>query len=293
MVKQLTPEELQKIVRSVPMLSSSASQLLHIAAKPDHDLVEVINLVKTDANLTARVLKIVNSAAFALVNKVTSIDRAVSFLGERIIVSVAIGDCAGKLMERELAGYAAQRGSLWKHDLRSAIAAREVVTQSGAEISPELAFTAGLLHDIGKALISDYLAGTAPDAVSMITAEDSYDYLDAEKQLVGFNHTQAGFELAKSWELPDELVAAIRYHHEPDQAAQEFRALVYAVHLGDVIAMMGGFGTGSDSMRYKLDQGYTEYIKLSPKTLPSIMLAVDMEFDKLEASFNDSGENHS
>ena len=293
MVKKLTSEELQAVVSSVPLLSSSASQLLQITAQPDHDLIEVINLVKTDANLTARVLKIVNSAAFALLNKVTSIDRAVSYLGERIIVSIALGDCAGKLMEKELAGYSAQRGSLWKHDLRAAIAAREVVVQSGADISPELAFTAGLLHDIGKALISDFLAGTAPDAVSMITAEDSYDYLDAEEQLVGFNHTQAGFELAKSWELPDELVAAIRYHHDPGQAQEEFRALVYAVHLGDVLAMMGGFGTGSDSMRYKLDQGYTEYIKLSPKVLPSIMLAVDMEFEKLEASFNDSGENNS
>ncbi len=293
MVKKLTSEELQKIVSSVPMLSSSASQLLHIAAKPDHDLIEVINLVKTDANLTARVLKIVNSAAFALVNKVTSIDRAVSYLGERIIVSIALGDCAGKLMEKELAGYSAQRGSLWKHDLRSAIAAREVVAQSGADISPELAFTAGLLHDIGKALISDYLADTAPEAVSMISAEDSFDYLDAEENLVGFDHTQAGFELAKAWELPAELAAAIRYHHDPDMAEEEFRALVYAVHLGDVIAMMGGFGTGSDSMRYKLNQGYTEYIKLGPKLLPSIMLAVDMEFEKLEASFNDSGENNS
>ncbi len=293
MVTKLTSEELQKIVSSVPMLSSSASQLLHIAAQPDHDLIEVINLVKTDANLTARVLKIVNSAAFALVNKVTSIDRAVSYLGERIIVSIALGDCAGKLMDKELVGYSAQRGSLWKHDLRSAIAAREVVVQSGADISPELAFTAGLLHDIGKALISDYLADTAPEAVSMITAEDSSDYLDAEEQLVGFDHTHAGFELAKSWELPDELSAAIRYHHDPTQAEEEFRALVYAVHLGDVIAMMGGFGTGSDSMRYKLDQNYTEYIKLSPKTLPSIMLAVDMEFEKLEASFNDPGENNS
>lgn len=293
MVKKLTNEELQKIVRAVPMLSSSANQLLQVAAKPDHDLGEVINLVKTDANLTARVLKIVNSAAYALINQVTSIDRAVSYLGERIIVSIALGDCAGKLMGKELEGYSAQRGSLWKHDLRAAIAAREVVVQSGADISPELAFTAGLLHDIGKALISDYLAGTAPEAVSLITAEDSFDYLDAEEQLVGFNHTQAGFELAKSWELPAELTAAIRFHHDPEEATEEFRALVYAVHLGDVIAMMGGFGTGSDSMRYKLDQRYTDYITLSPKVLPSIMLAVDMEFEKLEASFNDLGENNS
>lgn len=151
MVKQINQDELHKIVTSVPMLSPSASRLLQLSADPDHDLMDIISLVRTDANLTARVLKIVNSAAFGLVNHITSIDRAISYLGERIIVSIALGDCAGKLFDKELSGYEASAGSLWKHDLRAALASREVVLQSGVGISAELAFTAGLLHDIGKA----------------------------------------------------------------------------------------------------------------------------------------------
>jgi putative nucleotidyltransferase with HDIG domain len=292
MVKQISQEELQKIVQSVPMLSPSASQLLQLTAQPDHDLVDVVNLVRNDANLTARVLKIVNSAAFALVNTVTSIDRAISYLGERIIVGIAIGDCAGQLFEKELSGYESAGGDLWKHDLRTAIAAREVVTQSGADISAELAFTAGLLHDIGKSLISDYLQGSVVDAVEMLSTEEGLDYLDAEEKLVGFDHTQAGYELAKAWQLPDELAEVILYHHEPANASEEFKPLVYAVHLGDNIAMMGGFGTGSDSMRYKLDQNYSDYIRISPNTLASIMLNVDIEFEKLESSLTSSGENN-
>jgi putative nucleotidyltransferase with HDIG domain len=289
---QITHEELQKIVQTVPMLSASANRLLQLATQPDHDLIEIIKLVKTDANLTARVLKVVNSAAFSLVSRVTSIDRAVSYLGERIVVGLALGDCAGKVFNKDLAGYESNGGSLWKHDLRTAIAAREVVVESGVDISPELAFTAGLLHDIGKALISDYLQGSVPDAVAMVSAEDNIGYLSAEENLVGFDHTLAGYELAKAWELPDELTEAIRHHHEPQNAAEEFRPLVYAVHLGDNIAMLGGFGTGSDSMRYKLDSNYKDYIKISPKTLSKIMLAVDMEFEKLEGSMNATGEQN-
>ncbi len=290
MVKQISQEELQKIVKAVPMLSASASRLLQITAKADHDFVDVINLVKTDANLTARVLKVVNSAAFGLINNITSIDRAVSYLGERIIVSIAVGDCAGDLFKKELSGYEAAGGDLWKHDLRTAIAAREVVVQSDVDVSPELAFTAGLLHDIGKALISDYLHGTVLEAVEMISAEDDLDYLDAEEKLVGFDHTRAGYELAKAWRLPDELAEVILYHHEPAKASEEYRLLVYAVHLGDSIAMMSGFGTGADSLRYKLDPQYTDYIKISPNTLANIMLTVDIEFEKLEESLADSGE---
>ncbi|MDX2480999.1 MAG: HDOD domain-containing protein [Desulfuromusa sp.] len=289
-MKQISQEELQKIVKSVPMLSASASQLLQITAKADHDLMDVIKLVRNDANLTARVLKIVNSAAFGLINNITSIDRAISYLGERIIVSIALGDCAGQLFEKELSGYESAGGELWKHDLRTAIASREVVTQSGADISPELAFTAGLLHDIGKALISDYLQGTVSEAVELISTEEGFDYLDAEEKLVGFDHTRAGYELAKAWQIPEELAEVIRHHHEPANAKEEYRALVYAVHLGDNIAMMGGFGTGSDSMRYKLDQQYTDYIKIGPKTLATIMLNVDIEFEKLESSLINAGE---
>ncbi|MCW8859732.1 MAG: HDOD domain-containing protein [Deltaproteobacteria bacterium] len=293
MVTQINQQELQKIVKAVPMLSPSASRLLQITANPDHDLVEVVNLVKTDANLTARVLKVINSAAFGMANQITSIDRAIAYLGERIIISIAIGDSAGKLFGKELSGYEAAGGDLWKHDLRAAIAAREVVAQSGLDISTELAFTAGLLHDIGKALISDYLQGSVTEAVALISQEEQpHDYLAAEKKLVGFDHTEAGYELAKAWQLPDELAEVIRYHHEPARANEEYRALVYAVHLGDNIAMMGGFGTGADSMRYKLDPGYVNYIKLSPNTLENIMLTVDMEFEKLEESFSDSGEKN-
>ena len=290
MVQKINQQELQKIIKSIPMLSPSASRLLQITAHPDHDLAEVINLVKTDANLTARILKVVNSAAFGLIHHITSIDRAIAYLGERIIVSIAIGDCAGKLFEKELSGYEASGGDLWKHDLRTAIAAREVVSQSGADISTELAFTAGLLHDIGKAIISDYLHGTASEAVELITNEDSLDYLAAEEKLVGFDHTRAGYELAIAWKLPEELAEVILHHHEPAKAKEEHRALVYAVHLGDSIAMMGGFGTGADSMRYRLDPEYSKYIKISPNVLANIMLTVDMEFEKLTESFSDSGE---
>lgn len=293
MVQQINREELQKIVRSVPMLSPSASRLLQMSATPDHDLGDITNLVRNDANLTARVLKIVNSAAYGLLSQVTTIDRAISYLGERVVIGIALADCAGKLFEKELAGYEAGGGELWKHDLRAALASREVVVQSGLKLSSELAFTAGLLHDIGKALISDFLSGSVADAVELLSKEDGLDYIEAETRLVGFDHTQAGYELAKAWQLPEELAEAIRHHHEPAKASEPHRPLVYAVHLGDSIAMMGGFGTGADSMRHKLDPGYADYFRISPKMLATIMLNVDIEFEKLEQSFAGSGENKS
>lgn len=290
MVNKINKENIQEIIKSIPMLSVSATRLLQLTSRADHELSDVIDLVKTDANLTARVLKIVNSAAFGLLKEITSIDRAISYLGERVIVSIALGDCAVKLFEKELAGYEAEGGALWTHDLRTAIASREVVVESGINLSPDLAFTAGLLHDIGKSLISDYLQGSAPEAVAMISSQDSRDYLEAEAKLIGIDHTEAGYELAKAWQLPEELAQVILHHHQPTNAEEQFRPLVYAVHLGDNIAMMGGFGTGADSMQYHLDPNYTDYLTLTPKTLDKIMLTVDLEFEKLKDSLNSTGD---
>lgn len=292
MTEKIDREKIQQVIKSVPLLSASATQLLQTTTDPDHDLVEIVKIVKTDATLTARVLKIVNSAAFGLINEITSLDRAIAYLGERLIVSIAIGDCASQLFDKELSGYESEHGSLWRHDLRTAIASREVVAQSDSEINPDLAFTAGLLHDIGKALISDYLHGTASDVLSRIEREETRDYLSAEEELIGFDHPRAGYELAQAWKLPEPIAEVIRFHHTPAEAREEFRELVYAVHLGDNIAMMGGCGTGADSLQYRLDNDYVQYIDLQADGLASIMLMVNEEFDKLERSFAEAGESN-
>ncbi len=290
MTEKITPEEIQKIISSVPLLSASANQLLQATTDPDHDLMQIVNVVKTDATLTARVLKVVNSAAFGLINEITSLDRAISYLGERLVVGIAIGDCAAQLFDKELKGYEGEHGALWRHDLRTAIASREVVTQSNSTINPDLAFTAGLLHDIGKALISDYLQGTASDVLQKIENNEFSDYLAAEEELIGFDHPRAGYELALVWKLPEPIAEVIRFHHTPAEASEEFRELVYAVHLGDNIAMMGGCGTGADSMQYMLDTNYTQYVDLHPNALANIMLVVNEDYEKLERSFSEAGE---
>jgi len=290
MTEKIDQEAIQKIIKSVPLLSASATQLLQTTTDPDHDLREIVQIVKTDATLTARVLKVVNSAAFGLINEITSLERAISYLGERLIVGIAIGDCAAQLFDKKLVGYEGEHGDLWRHDLRTAIASREVAVQGHADINPDLAFTAGLLHDIGKALISDYLHGTAPEALQKIESREYPDYLRAEEALIGFDHARAGYELALNWKLPASISEVIRFHHSPADAQEIFQELVYVVHLGDNIAMMGGCGTGADSMQYKLDLNYTKFFEIEPDVLANIMLNVNEEFIKLERSFSAGGE---
>ncbi|SDL68904.1 HDIG domain-containing protein [Geoalkalibacter ferrihydriticus] len=290
MATKVDRQAILEAIKKAPMLSPSASRLLQITAAREHEMAEVIAVVRTDAQLTARVLKTVNSAAFGLLYEITSIDRAVNYLGERMVVGIAIGDCASQLFQKPLVGYESEKGSLWRHDLLTAIAAREVATKCRTPLNPDLAFTAGLLHDIGKALISDFLKGTPEGLLRELEEHLLNDYLEGERETLGIDHPEAGSELARAWHLPQSLQAAIRHHHAPQDAPPEQRPLVYAVHLGDIIAMMAGCGTGADSLRYRLDPSYPEFFELTQDGLFEIILEADTEFQKITHSMAEAKE---
>jgi putative nucleotidyltransferase with HDIG domain len=275
-------DAIRKVIESTPLLSPSASRLLQVNSDPECSLEDVIAIVRFDAALTARVLRVVNSAAFGLVHPVESVERAVSYLGGWMVVTIAIGDCADRVFQKPLEGYEGERGSLWRHDLFSAFSAREITRFARLPIPAETAFTAGLLHDIGKAVISDFLKGSSGRVLQDISEKKAADYPAAERQLVGVDHAEVGYELARVWGFSDVLQKSIRYHHRPHEAEEAIRPLVYAVHLGDLVAMMGGYGTGSDSMQHQLMPGYASYFDLSPESLEKILLAAQQAFARAE-----------
>jgi len=271
-------------VQEIPPLSTSASELVTLMGRADHDLQETVHIVECDAALTARVLRVVSSAGFALMEPTTSIARAVSYLGERMVLGIALDACMGSTLRRPLKGYEGKSGALWEHNLRTAIATREVARFAKEEIRSDIAFTGGILHDIGKAVLSEFLNGSAGDMISKIDAGDAMDYISAEHEMLGMDHSTVGYEIACLWNLASPLPEIIRFHHTPGKAEEETRVLVYAVHLGDIIAMMGGTGTGSDDMMYRLDGGVSDYMQISQRDFERIMLDVEMEFKRTRSS---------
>lgn len=284
MSKVVNPEALRQVIEKLPLFSPSAMQLLQVIADPDHDLDEVVKIVKFDSALTMRVLKAVNSPVYGLINEVTSIDRALSYLGERMVVSIAIQENTGQLFNQPLNGYMGKQGDLWRHDLFCAIASREVARHAKGDFDLDLAFTGGLLHDIGKSVFSAFWEESSPEALDQIDQGVVSDYLMAEQDLAGLNHAEVGYEMARHWQLPESLQMVILHHHHPAEAIEAVQPLVYAVHIGDIVSMMAGCDTGSDSMNYQLDPGYTEFFNLSPNILAEIVLDAEEEFSKAEAS---------
>jgi HD-like signal output (HDOD) protein len=289
MEQRATRADILAAIQEIPLLSPSASRLLQIASRDDYDISEIIEVVRCDSALTARLLKTVNSVAYGLVHQVTSIDRAVSYLGERLVAGIALEDSAKTLFNKKLEGYEGPVGELWEHDLRTAVAAREIARHCKNELSKDLAFTAGILHAIGKAVLSDFLQGSASEMLADIDSHDVKDYLEGERNLLGMDHTEAGYELAKAWELPESLQMAIRYHHTPQQAPETHRPLVYAVHLGCILAMMSG-SHSSDALQYHLDKNYTDYFNVTNEHIAMALLEVNESVGIIQAALSEGRE---
>ena len=260
-------QEIVKKVQSIKPLSDSAMRLLETVNKDDYDMATVSAIVERDPGLTANVLKVVNAPAFGLGQNITSVARAVSFLGEKTIVAIALGSCSPSVLNAELEGYASERGEMWEHSLCTAIAAREVARFAKGQLALDQVFTAGILHDIGKAVISEYLSGKVEDMLRQIEKEEAPGFVEAERKELGGDHTLVGYVLARHWKLPDPLQQAILHHHRPEGAEEQWRPIVYSVHMGDILAMMAGFATGADALQYTFDDGYDQYISMNEQDL--------------------------
>ena len=283
-------KDIREKVKKIATLPTVATKLMSVVDDPRHSMSEVVNIIKNDAALTTRILRTANSAAFSRGKKFNTINRAVMHLGENMVSGIAIGTCASSLLSRPLEGYESEAGELWDHSLRTAIASRLLCNYVLRDIHVEQAFTSGLLHDIGKIVMSDLLEGTARKIIKITESAPETDYLDAERKLIGADHAEVGFVLAESWSLPSPIPDTIRFHHRPSEYGGDYKELVFIVHLGDIIAMMGGSGTGADSLSYKMDPGYERYLKIEKSDFAPLLLNIEEEFESIKQSLFNSSE---
>jgi len=280
------PERILESVRSLKPLPQNAMRLLETVRDPNHTVQDIARIVETDAALTGNILRVVNSPAFGLRVEVTTVARAIPFLGDRMTVGIALNLCASQLFNRSLEGYEGEKGSLWRHSMKTAIASKEIARYTNGRVNPDEAYTAGILHDLGKSIISQYLEGRTHELVQTAESGNVRDYLGAESETLGTDHSEVGAALAVHWKLPPALVEVLAHHHSPAQSSEPHRPLVYTIHLGDFVSMMGGAGTGSDTLLYRIDENYKDYISISRQELELVFLHTEQEFEKtLSAMF--------
>lgn len=266
-------EDIIEKAKSAPRLSMTAMKLMEAMGEKTHSLADIANIVKLDSLLTGQVLKAVNSASFNIGHEINTVEEALKYLGDAGITGIVMSK--EQIYNTDMSGYLADEGEIWQHSLKTAIASRYFAKNfTNGEVDPQIAYTSGILHDIGKSILSYYLKiEQASLNFSSIT-----NFEEFEKDNFGLSHSEIGYLLSKSWNLPPMLCEVIRHHHNPGKSSKENKKLVYTVHLADITAMMSGVGTGVDTLNYLLDEQYVDFLPISEEDLDRGIIEIEKEF---------------
>ena len=222
-------EALDRYIDAVPTLPPApliATQLLGLFSEEDRDVDRIVELIGLDPSLTAEVLKRCNSAYMGLAQPVRDMFEAVFQLGfyeVYCIVVALVGARSISMLEND---EVLKTDILWEHSVTTAVAAAQLA--KSIQIPEAIAFTAGLLHDIGK-LVFASAEGVAYANVLRTAAESGTFAATAEAAQFGFNHAALGARLLERWNLPENVCLAIRQHHSLSNehgAPDPFSALV-------------------------------------------------------------------
>ncbi len=264
--------DLLKNARELPTLPQVAVQVAKLVDDPNTSASQIAFTLSNDQTLTARVLRMANSAFYGAPRKVSTVTDAIILLGMQTIRNMALAVSCYDVLDLELGNYAMRRGDMWRHAFCVGYASQLIARRAGHKAMEE-AFVAGLLHDIGKVVINVNLSEPFKQVVQL--AQTDIPFTDAERQVLGFTHAEVGACLAEHWKLPPRLVSAIRYHHEPAAQPEDERTKLPAiVHVADALCLMLGIGIGTDGLRYALEDGVFDALGLKPEDAEEIMILV-------------------
>ena len=196
-------------------------------------------VIAQDPNLTAKLLKIVNSAFYNFPSKIDTVSRAVSIVGSaelyNLVVAVKAVRCFSKI-PADLVNI----DSFWQHSLYTGLIAKDIAKRCKI-LHPERLFIAGLLHDIGSLILFNAQPEISRDLLEDIEGDEAL-LAQKEKDCFGYSHADVGSELMRLWNLPEPLREATMFHHNPEAAGDaQFETCV--LHLADTLANQTGMGT--------------------------------------------------
>lgn len=269
-------------VKSLPPAPRILPELLSLLRKDDIDADRVVKLIAFDPGITAAVLRLCNSAYFAGASPASDLQEAVTRLGFRQVYQLVAAVSGSKMLGPSQKGYGIDAGELWEHSVVSAVAAQLIARNSGDDES--LAFTATLLHDIGKIVLAEALEHIYTDLVENSQSQQT-PLIETEKRLLGVQHAEIGGRLLARWNFPENIVNAVWFHHEPS-GAQAHQRLAAQVYLGNMVAYFMGYGFGHHAFALRGRTEALDILNLKPECLPEYMIKTFEQLQMVQSLVN-------
>ena len=260
-------------VPSLPMIFTRIDESVN---NPRSSLADIGKIISEDSSLTARLLKIVNSAFYSFPSKIETISRAVTIVGTQQLRDLALATSVMKLFQG-IPPELMDMEAFWKHSIGCGVTARVLATYR-REANVERFFVAGILHDIGRLI----LCMKDPDWMKMaITRCRNNDELlfKIEYEELGFDHAAVGRVLLQNWKLPASLEETVAFHHNPE-AATRYPIEAAIIHVADVISHVLQLGNSGERFVPPLNSNAWERLQMTPSQLASLCEQVDRQYQE-------------
>ena len=269
----------------LPTLPTVASQLITLTSREDTTLADIGNLVAQDISISAKILKVSNSAFYSFPQQIGSIKQAVSILGmnavRSLVLSFSFLTIKGSKKQSRF-----DFTKFWERSLASAVASR-LILENVKDADTEQIFISGLLQNLGELILAKIFPEEYDKVIAAIE-DDQQDLLSAEKAVFGIDHTIVGTAVARNWGFPDILVLPILHHHDPtdyDGKNSHIRTTVGAVYLSDLLVNIL-FSEKPEKYHQQFRKQATKLLKLSPAEIEKILDQVHLKFKEAGTYFN-------
>ena len=260
------------IIDHLKPIPQTALKIFRMFQSGRHDITKITDELAKDQVLSGQTLKLCNSALFAGMVKIETLKDAVMLLGENMLIKSIITAAVDTYFNQtETSGYSICKGGLFFHAVGVASTAEKIAEKSGSP-SIKLAYIAGLLHDIGKVILDQYIADGSPLFFRNLSQKNE-DFLSSEKKLLGITHSEAGAFLAKKWNFPDGLSDVIQFHHTPEKAKKN-KELIYIIYLADLLIEKFNTGFDLEKMQTKSFETALDRLGFKMKDLPELVDAI-------------------
>ncbi len=238
-VSEVKQEKLNEIVNlvnesDISSIKSVVSNIIKTISDSASTAKELKEIIQIDPPLTAKVLKLANSAHYARRTKISDVEHAVIWVGYDAVKELALNQKVCEIFDKDesIKGYS--RYKLWKNSVGVAILGKMIYRREFGEKGDDV-YAAGLLRNIGIIAIDQFLQNDFQKCL-IKSEQEKINLIKVENEILGINHAEVGMAITRNWQLPEELVAAIGFHHQPLLLQQAYmQRMVYTLYLADYL----------------------------------------------------------
>ena len=228
-------------IGDIATLPEVTVKIIEIVEDPDSTARDLHVVIKNDPALSAKVLKVVNSAFYGLPGQIGSVDRAIILLGMSAVKNIAVAASIARLFKTGKMSERFSAKDLWRHSVAVGAAARLIAKAAGQPAGLDEIFLAGLIHDIGLLVERQAFPEQLSQVITRCSAQEG-TFRELETKIVGADHQAFGDALTTKWKFPRHLRAVVGFHHCPEALSPELQKLGYTVYLADVLCCQQQIG---------------------------------------------------